>query len=296
MSGFDIRQWEKVYPHLQFSDMVHRVCSLVKVKHCANTGCCFMKSLMQDAPKCEWKRFRDWALVIISCQMNAQDQGLYDESHSWGNIVEYVYLGALNTSPEKMLADLNSFDICELINWILTASSDRLYSYRWEPLQAHVSKKLTYKATEVARQKGICQNRLWNLAVGGNEEELAILPLLMQMLEDDKSTNLGSSDHDTCTAEFCCMSSVDSTRVRQLHKCSDEACGEPILFPSSKIKRRRNVSRGVLTTIQKVHIRTVGCDTWRSPMSGQMVRVEELGSRPCKSVSIPILQEYPMDW
>lgn len=66
----------------------------------------------------------------------------------------------------------------------------------------------------------------------------------MATLENQNWTNYSgieklqlSSDHDTCTAEVCNFSNIDSTRVKQLHKCSGKACGEPLWFPFSRIEK-----------------------------------------------------------
>ena len=71
--------------------------------------------------------------------------------------------------------------------------------------------------------------------MGAGEREEAELPILMKMLQDQIPA-CRSSDHDTCTAEACRLSSIDSTRVRQLHKYPNKDCGVPLCFPQSKIE------------------------------------------------------------
>ena len=201
---------------------------------------------MEDAPApaCEWKAFRDCALVMISCQQNANEQGLSEESRKWGRIVENLSSVAQRTSPEKMSKSVDLFGVCELINWLSTINSYLHPSHTFQkPLRAHISQRTIFEATQTAHQEGICQNRLWNLTVGGGEREEIDLPILMKMLQSRNATNPSSlenlhrsSDHDNCTAEVCCLSSIDSTRVQQLHKCSGDTCGEPLWFTFSKVE------------------------------------------------------------
>ncbi len=196
------------------------------------------------SPACEWKAFRDCALVMISCQQNANEQGLSEESRKWGRIVENLSSVAQRTSPEKMSKSVDLFGVCELINWLSTINSYLHSGHTFQkPLRAHISQQKIFEATQTAHQEGICQNRLWNLTVGGGEREEIDLPILMEMLQSRNATNPSglerlrrSSDHDNCTAEVCCLSSIDSTRVQQLHKCSGDTCGEPLWFTSSKFE------------------------------------------------------------
>lgn len=197
---------------------------------------------MKDAPApaCDWTSFRECALVVISCQMNASEQGLEDETQKWAWLVYNLACVARCTIPEKMRAIVDLFEVCELINWLSAVNSfDKPYFELKEPLRAHISRQKMDEAFQTAREQGICMSRLWNLTVGGGEREEVDLPILMEMLKSQSwagscgnKTLPGSLDHDTCTAEVCCFSSIDSTRVQQLHKCSDANCGDPLLFQS----------------------------------------------------------------
>ena len=144
----------------------------------------------------------------------------------------------------KKTADVDLFDICELINWLETINSfGRTEVGSKTPLRTHMSKQQIVEATQTAHEKGICMSRLWNLAVGGHEREEVDLPILTRMLQAQNRTDSSisvtsrrSSEHDTCTAEVCCFSSIDSTRVQQLHKCPEKACSKPLLFDTSQAK------------------------------------------------------------
>lgn len=138
---------------------------------------------MASAPACEWEHFRDWALVMISCQMNASNQGLNHESQKWGRIVFNLSMVAKYIRRKKMLASVDLFEVCELINWMSTINSYIHPCYDSKtPIRTHISKQKISEATQTAHQEGICQNRLWNLTVGGGEREEVDLPILMMML------------------------------------------------------------------------------------------------------------------
>ena len=197
---------------------------------------------MKDAPApaCEWTSFWECALVIVSCQLNVSEQGLKDECQKWAHIVWNLAIVVQFTKHEKMRATIDLFEVCELINWLSAINSfDQPNFVSKDPLRAHISRQEMDEAFQTAHEKGICMNRLWNLTVGGGEREEVDLPILMKMLQSQiwtdpfsNKTSPGSLDHHTCTAEVCCFSSIDSTRVQQLHKCSDAKCGELLLFQS----------------------------------------------------------------
>ena len=234
---------------------------------------------MENAPRCEWKHFRDWVLQLIACLMNASDQNyerdnvsdpvlkkgkasnqtLKEELWNWGRVIYEFSSVAKYTDRGKITASIDLFEIYELINWMLSINSFLISAYdSHSPLRTHISRHDIVEATQTARKVGICQNRLWNLTIGSGRREEADLPILMTMLSKSQySSNFkhrehkvlrGSIqdmplvrdqevDHHDCTAEICNFSSIDSTRVRQLHKCLlVQDCGEALSFPSSEFQ------------------------------------------------------------
>ena len=227
---------------------------------------------MRGAPIAQWKHFRDWALTMMSCQLYASDQGLKKESESYSKTVHCLWMVAKYTRREKMRADIDLFGIFELINWMFAIVCSLHPHFRTQsPLRTHITRKKISEATQTAHKAGICPNRLWNLAVGGGERQEVDLPVLMKMFDDDTqyaakimkhgdyrdglsqlvntrdnhdlespldiNKSRFSQGHTNCNAEVCCFSNIDSTRVKQLHKCSTEDCGEPLKFPSSEFDR-----------------------------------------------------------
>lgn len=197
---------------------------------------------MINAPACEWKCFRDWALVTMSCQMNSKTQGLDLESWKWAEIAHNLSIVATFTRRDKMLAaNVDLFQVHELINWMVTINSHLHPSFEpHSPLRTHITKQKIVEATQTAQKVGICQNRLWNLTVGGGEREEVDLPILMAVVEKHSTQFMkhrGYEDHGICTAGVCCFNNIDNTRVKQLHKCSTKDCEELLHFPLSELER-----------------------------------------------------------
>ena len=215
--------------------MIQQVCKLADVKECQNSSCCSVRYKVEAfAPGCSWKLFRDWALAMISCQLNAHEQGQKDRTWKWARIGTNSSNVASSTSHERMEGSA-LFDVCELINWVSTINSHIHPSLTSRKLlRTYVSKQEISEAIQTAAREGICQNRLWNIAVAGDNREEVDLPILMKMLSS-KSMHQ-SLDHVTCTAEVCCFSSIDSTRVEQLHKCPGKNCDDSLFLPFSKVE------------------------------------------------------------
>ncbi|GAB1314546.1 hypothetical protein MFIFM68171_04756 [Madurella fahalii] len=64
---------------------------------------------------------------------------------------------------------------------------------------------------------GLCKNRLWNL-VNVSDRKQSDLPDIMAALTPHKN-NLGHPEHKFCTLSKCQWAQMNSTSVKQLHKC-----------------------------------------------------------------------------
>jgi hypothetical protein len=217
------------------------------VKQCLNEKCQIVMQKLTNAPACEWKHFRDWALMLMSCQMNSKNQGSDAESWKWGRVVWNFYIVAQSTRSDKMIASVDLFETCELINWMLAVNAYIHPSYKPQsPVRTHISEQKLTEAIQTAEKSGICRNRLWNLTIGGGEREEVDLPVFMKTVGAHSAQFMdysGHENHHACTAEVCCLSNIDSTRVKQLHKCSTGDCGEPLSFPTSELgKNYRRVT------------------------------------------------------
>jgi hypothetical protein len=156
--------------------------------------------------------------------------------------VKNLEIVATFTHHDKMLAaGVDLFEVCELVNWMSTINCHIEPSFTSRsPLRTHTSKQKIVEATKTAHKVGICQNRLWNLAVGGGQREEVDLPILMKMVEKHSAQfqqHSEHTEHHACTAEVCRFSITDSTLVGQLHKCSSNDCNETLLFSPSELEK-----------------------------------------------------------
>ena len=178
--------------------------------------------------------------MIMSCLLSSKAQELKEERFKWGKVVNNFSIVAEFTHRDKMLPSVDLFEVCELINWMTTINGHSKTSFKSHtPLRTHITKQKFFEAIQTAQNVGICPNRLWNLAVGGGEREEVDLPILMMMVNKHSTQfkgYLGREDHNACTKEVCCFSIIDSTTVKQLHKCSAKDCSEPLLFPPSELQ------------------------------------------------------------
>ena len=197
--------------------------------------------MAKAAPRCTWNRFRDWALVLMSCELDAKTQGLLGQGYNLGQIVYLLFSIVRSTSRDKMISEheVDLLEVCELISW-MTEIHFHLYPlYQpYLPLRTHLHREKVAEAISTARNFGICLHRFWNLAVGSAQREEADLPTLMIMVEHNPaifSEHKPPGDHENCNAEFCRYNIIDSTRVEQLHKCLAQDCGEPLYFSPSEL-------------------------------------------------------------
>jgi hypothetical protein len=211
---------------------------------------------------------RQWVLVITACLLNAHSRGWDNEIVRWSDFIQ----GCISSARDELERIVKGpsgevlFGVCELLNWVAAVllraniSSPVLNTARepiHSPIRGHISNEKVLEATKIAKDLGICQNHLWNLAVaGGNEKDIPILvqiaaPFLEQKekkegiststVKDPNQTLSSSSSgsfrhpkHDECTAEFCYFSDIDNTSLEQLHKCPGKNC-DILTFPTDKL-------------------------------------------------------------
>ena len=229
---------------------------------------------MNRAPIAEWKHFREWALTMASCQLHASDRALKNETRHFARVVHTLWILARYIRHDKVLPEAELFGVYELINWMRSIAGYLHPEFRTDsPLRTAITTKEVFKAIQMARELGVCSNRLWNLAISDGEKEEVNLPILVKMLSDNthfsvkkpkrkgckvehtsmdladaypnhdsqyvfdiKQLHLGL-DHFDCNSEVCCFSNIDNTRVEQLHKCLGQDCGESLYFPPSEFNR-----------------------------------------------------------
>ena len=106
---------------------------------------------------------------------------------------------------------------------------------------------MVLETSKMAQRLGICQNRLWNLAIGCTREQ-DDLPALIALTDRFPQAALylkhmepeargPALDRGVCTPEFCKLSEINNTSVKQLHKCKDMDCNDFIDFAKSEFMR-----------------------------------------------------------
>ncbi|ERF72862.1 hypothetical protein EPUS_08475 [Endocarpon pusillum Z07020] len=119
--------------------------------------------------------------------------------------------------------------------WISGTGPFDVSSSAWGP--DHLSKFIVIpavlKASIAARSLSVCQRRLWSFIKASDRLEVdlpAIVSMTSRMPLDRER------QHHECTEEFCRFNNVNSTWVRQLHKCGNKACSETF-FPPAEVER-----------------------------------------------------------
>ncbi|KAI2469586.1 hypothetical protein F4781DRAFT_215330 [Annulohypoxylon bovei var. microspora] len=89
------------------------------------------------------------------------------------------------------------------------------------------------KTSRKCKESGICSNRLWNLSILsalGPGDIPYIAQIALNMKKPSQQRN--NSNHENCTEQMCIYSDVNSTSVKQMHKCGyPHNCGN-IEFPT----------------------------------------------------------------
>ncbi|KAI0002611.1 hypothetical protein F4779DRAFT_129392 [Xylariaceae sp. FL0662B] len=229
---------DKGDPEWPFLNRVAYLCMKARIRYCRNEECKRNRENMDKLmPQCEWPRFREWALLLVSCQASFSPEGKLSRAHTHlaaaANIfhwllIEYKHRGNELTETldgkddQKSTVDL--FGICEVIYWMVIIQGslglNTVVEGRWGPdfLPPNVTAPAVTKAVQQARELGLCPNRFWNLALV-SERKYVDLPVLMEAALEHPQ--LRHEKHDRCTSGFCRFTTLDSTKVRQLHKCED---------------------------------------------------------------------------
>jgi len=228
-----------VDPRRPFLNRLGHFCLQAQIRYCRREKCRKTREIMDRVvPRCEWARFREWALILTSCQASCTPEQRLLRPHFHLSAAAkichwllYQYKDErkkmtkvlLDKDGEELIVDL--FGVCEIIYWMQTAQHhltgfSGVFEGRWSPefLQPSITAPAVKQATREAHKLGLCQNRFWNLALI-SERKYMDLPGLMETAV--KHPQLRHKDHDKCTAGFCRFTSLDSTTVTQLHKCED---------------------------------------------------------------------------
>lgn len=232
-----------VSPSAGFLNRLGQLCVNAEIRECRSQACLGNKQLIQNvAPACEWRCFRDWAIVAMSCQASFTDKQRLTRSHthlattvSLFNTLLAWYKNRARAFDNVLVGSrrkgVDLVQVCDVIYWMLTIQArigvGNVLEGKWGPdfIPEQVIRSSVQRASEISRQIGLCQKRIQNLALVSERKE-ADLPSLVEAAQ--KHPNLKHEYHEVCTADFCRFAEIDSTKVEQLHKCNGDPsrCGQ----------------------------------------------------------------------
>ncbi|KAK0712350.1 hypothetical protein B0T26DRAFT_676825 [Lasiosphaeria miniovina] len=240
-------------------NQLFQLCQHAQIHCCENPACSKKRSeLAELAPECDWAPFRDWALQLMACQLTMIDQGNFTSpvlrmSHAVMACHFFLVRVRRDVSmvpstklagPNKTTRAVDAFGAFETIYWMMTIEHSldllAIIEQTWDPgfLPGAITDPDLTKASQRAAEAGICPNRFWNLTVAMEREHLDI-PAIAHAAA--RYPQLKHEGHEACTPTFCTFTVLDSTRVKQCHKCSeldDDPCkkeGKPLFFDPKKL-------------------------------------------------------------
>jgi hypothetical protein len=243
-----------------FLTQLGMLCAEAKVQNCENERCCDRKRVMDKAaPACDWKAFRDWALVAMSCQeafsheqkLSKAHSHLVTAVHSCVHLLEscksdpkifHVFLDECSRVPVDLLG------VCNIIHW-MAAIQDWIglgaaTSQRWDHdfLPANITIHAIDEASRKIQELGMCKNRIRNL-VNLAERKQSDLPEIVSALESRQAL-LRHDGHNLCTPSKYQFAHRDCTKVGQRHKCSSPQDCEQSRFPVDLLETALELKNG----------------------------------------------------
>ncbi|RYP45783.1 hypothetical protein DL768_007902 [Monosporascus sp. mg162] len=201
-------------PEWPFLNRLASICAEAEAYTCNNRECEKNRETLEGiVQNCEWKGFREWIIRVVSCQMSFAEVERYGQTffHLASAVAACHWLVyEYKTKAVRFGGDFvgkggkpgsigDVFVVLDMIYWAIVVESHTMHMSTvlqtpWSSdfLPIKVLTAAVDKAASSAGELGICLNRLWNLALAG----------------------------------FCRLTSVDSTRVEQLHKCEGRTVPE----------------------------------------------------------------------
>lgn len=175
-------------------------------------------------------------------------------------------------------------EVCEVIYWMLIIQAHSGYGNvsegKWGAnfLPKDVVQLALKTASEKAAQLGICQNRVQNFKSACENQEIDLYAF-MEIAQ--RYPFLKHQDHESCTPEVCQFSNLDTTTVKQAHKCSTPHVCKKTKFPVSVIETSLNNGGDTTWSLSGKSTVTLGqpfiaiSHVW---LDGTGVGVEKLGA------------------
>ncbi|UKZ65406.1 uncharacterized protein TrAtP1_006601 [Trichoderma atroviride] len=233
-------------PEVGFLSHLAHLCIEARLQKCSRSSCLEERARMDRvAPDCRWAAFREWALVSMSCQASMRDKNELSQAHT--HIARAIsgccmtLKAYLDHSRERFLPFLDGAgveehrvdlaEVANLIYWMAKIQSQigigprRFGAWDHRLLPSTVSLPSIERAAHEVEAMGLCKQRLWNL-VAISDRRQSDLPDIINALRPHKDS-LRHESHDFCTPSKCQWSHMNSSSVRQLHKCGAVEPREP---------------------------------------------------------------------
>ena len=191
------------------------------------------------APKCDWPRFREWALVSMSCQAAMSHAQKLSQAHTHlakaasacSIVLKHCVMTKNDQARFSPFLDENLDKLVDLVSvsnvnyWMVKIQAEMgigpkkfgVWSHRLIP--SRVAVPAIENASLTVRTLDICKHRLWNL-VNLSDRKQNDLPDIIGTIEAHKS--FLQQDHKDCSPGKCQGTHMNSELVGQLHKCGEE--------------------------------------------------------------------------
>ncbi|KAK6344731.1 hypothetical protein TWF718_006689 [Orbilia javanica] len=227
------------------------ICKASRIYRCQNPECQQHQKKLEDLlPLCDWPSFREWIIEVCSCQMHTSYVNRLTRPFlhlssavlaiNWflegAKLARYTNITSNYIDLSGGKVSINLYPICEIIYWGVNFQvylGNIMFGFlEWgNTMIPHgVVAPALLEATNKARERGICLNRLWNVSLISDRGEHD-LPAIMGLAA--RYPQLRHQNHESCTAGFCGFNTVDATFIRQLHVCEGDGvahCRENRLF------------------------------------------------------------------
>ncbi|KAK6540135.1 hypothetical protein TWF694_008957 [Orbilia ellipsospora] len=219
------------------------ICKGTAVYICDYPGCAAKRErLNRLLPECDWPPFRDWFIQLIACQQNLDPSERTTDPffHLAAAANSFYWLfDVIKRTPDKgsppsviyrtkkgTIGSIDLFAVCDFIHWGLLIQEYMgtefviIESWGKDMIPQQVAAKPIADALRQAKEQeyAICPNRLWNLSYISERGEHD-LPMILQLA--GQHPQLKHAEHESCTASLCAYTSLDATRVKQLHRCDN---------------------------------------------------------------------------
>lgn len=229
-----------------FLNRIAQLCRGAEIRECDSPHCFDRRRAIEEcAPRCEWSHFRHWAITAMACQARFSREEMLTRAHthlvtavSLCNQILTQYKEASRPLEDVMIGEtmhqVDLIGVCEVIYWMMTIQAaiglGDVFEGKWGPhfLPWEIVDSPAREALETGRRMGICENRLWTLTKVAERKHVDLVGL-MEMARGFPS--LRHHGHERCDMYRCLFTNVDTSKVKQLHKCENNASCHQIVFP-----------------------------------------------------------------